>query len=97
MAYQAFSVTQEVLQGEGVFAANGSSMAAYGDLDAWFGSGGNTARVFHSRDGGITWEVTNTPFCSEYYSGSAKIERTVSNVIISVIGCKGDATKPRDK
>jgi hypothetical protein len=32
-----------------------------------------------------------------HYSGSAKIERTVSNVIISVIGCKGDATKPLDK
>ena len=31
------------------------------------------------------------------YVGSPNTTRTVSNVIISVIGCKGDCTKPRDR
>jgi photosystem II stability/assembly factor-like uncharacterized protein len=32
-----------------------------GERDAWFGSGGGASRVFHSRDGGRTWNVTAAP------------------------------------
>jgi hypothetical protein len=32
-----------------------------GGRDAWFGSGGGASRVFHSRDGGFTWSVTDAP------------------------------------
>ena len=31
------------------------------DPNVWFATGGKTARVFHSRDRGKTWEVFNTP------------------------------------
>lgn len=49
------------LENEGAFAASGSCMTVCGELDAWFGTGGNTARVFHTQDGGKSWQVTNTP------------------------------------
>ncbi len=49
------------LPGEAGFAASGECLTTFG-RDAWFGSGGTTAsRVFHSRDGGLTWEVRSTP------------------------------------
>ena len=37
-----------------------SSMTTVGS-DVWFGSGGAQARIFHSRDGGYTWDVRSTP------------------------------------
>ncbi len=46
--------------GEAAFAASNSNIALYGD-HVWFVSGGKRARVFHSPDKGITWEVFNTP------------------------------------
>lgn len=50
------------LPGEGAFAASGTAMITCGPRDAWFGTGGAAAsRVFHSRDGGRTWSVSNTP------------------------------------
>jgi photosystem II stability/assembly factor-like uncharacterized protein len=52
------------LPGEAGFAASGACLTTWG-RDAWFGSGGgSTARVFHSRDGGLTWDVRRTPITS---------------------------------
>jgi len=49
------------LPGEAGFAASGECLTTVGH-EAWFGSGGSTAaRVFTSRDGGLTWQVATTP------------------------------------
>src|SRR5947199_68505 len=49
------------LPGEAGFAASGECLTTFGH-DAWFGSGASTAaRVFGSRDGGLTWHVATTP------------------------------------
>src|SRR5262249_57262845 len=51
----------EALPGEAGFAASGECLTTFGN-DAWFGSGGSTAaRVFASRDGGLTWHAATTP------------------------------------
>lgn len=43
--------------GEFNFAASGDCLVTAGN-DAWFGSGGATSRIFHSRDLGRTWTAT---------------------------------------
>jgi photosystem II stability/assembly factor-like uncharacterized protein len=48
------------VDGEFGFAASGTCLVINGH-DAWFASGGGAARVFHSRDGGRTWTVTDAP------------------------------------
>jgi photosystem II stability/assembly factor-like uncharacterized protein len=47
-------------EGEFAFAASGTCLVTSG-RDAWFASGGGASRVFHSRDGGLTWTVTDAP------------------------------------
>ncbi len=50
------------LPGEGAFAASGTCLVTHGQRDVWFATGGaRSARVFHSRDRGRTWEVSETP------------------------------------
>jgi photosystem II stability/assembly factor-like uncharacterized protein len=50
------------LPGEGAFAASGTCLVTGGESDAWFATGGaRTARVFHSRDRGQHWEVSDAP------------------------------------
>jgi len=50
------------LSGEGAFAASGTCLITHGENDVWFATGGaKTARLFHSRDRGQNWEVTDTP------------------------------------
>lgn len=50
------------LDGEGVFAASGTTIAVNGSGNVWFGTGGaTTARVFRSSDKGRTWSVAPTP------------------------------------
>jgi photosystem II stability/assembly factor-like uncharacterized protein len=47
---------------EGAFAASNSSMVLRGEREIWFGTGGPSgARVFHSVDAGLNWEVFSTP------------------------------------
>jgi photosystem II stability/assembly factor-like uncharacterized protein len=49
------------LDGEAGFAASGECLTTVG-RDAWFGSGGaSAARIFHSGDGGLTWNVQTAP------------------------------------
>ncbi|WP_229069192.1 oxidoreductase [Actinoplanes sp. DH11] len=51
----------DALPGEFAFAASGTCLVSAG-RDYWFATGGGaTARVFHSRDGGRTWSVTDSP------------------------------------
>jgi photosystem II stability/assembly factor-like uncharacterized protein len=45
--------------GEYNFSASGDCLVIKGH-DAWFGSGGSSARVFHSTDRGLTWEATDS-------------------------------------
>jgi photosystem II stability/assembly factor-like uncharacterized protein len=49
------------LPGEAGFAASGECLTTSGH-DAWFGTGASAAaRVFESRDGGLTWRASTTP------------------------------------
>jgi photosystem II stability/assembly factor-like uncharacterized protein len=48
---------------EGVFAASGSEIAFCGS-DIFFGTGGPAARVFRSKDDGLSWTVVETPLPS---------------------------------
>jgi photosystem II stability/assembly factor-like uncharacterized protein len=50
----------EAVEGEFAFAASGTCLVTSG-RDAWFASGGGASRVFHSRDGGLSWNVTDAP------------------------------------
>ncbi len=57
------------LQGEAGFAASGECLTTWG-RDAWFGSGGSsTARIYHSRDGGLNWSVRATPLAAGSTAG----------------------------
>ncbi|MBC3881012.1 hypothetical protein H8K35_01155 [Undibacterium sp. LX40W] len=46
---------------EGAFAASGTCISVLGTQEVWFVTGGAAkSRIFHSRDGGKTWEVSTT-------------------------------------
>lgn len=50
------------LPDEGAFAASGTCLTVAGNGDAWFATGGaQTPRVFHSKDGGRTWQAAAVP------------------------------------
>jgi photosystem II stability/assembly factor-like uncharacterized protein len=49
------------LPGEGAFAASNSCIALSGKKEVFFGTGGPAARIFHSKDGGLTWTAARTP------------------------------------
>jgi photosystem II stability/assembly factor-like uncharacterized protein len=54
----------DALEGEGAFAASNTCVAILGggiDQNIWFATGGKVARVFHSADRGVSWEVFDTP------------------------------------
>lgn len=53
----------ETAEGEAAFAASNTSVAVSGS-HAWIAGGGKKARVFHSPDFGMTWEVFDTPIVS---------------------------------
>ena len=60
---------EPALPGEAAFAASGTAITVFGDREVWIGTGGGAhARVFHSPDRGVTWEVFETPASG----GSAK-------------------------
>jgi photosystem II stability/assembly factor-like uncharacterized protein len=54
------------------FADSGTTLVTAG-RDAWFGSGGSVSRVYHSRDGGLTWDVETTPILSGSVEGTAGV------------------------
>lgn len=50
------------LESEGAFAASGTCLSVHGTQEAWFVTGGaKVSRVFHSKDRGRTWTVSDTP------------------------------------
>jgi photosystem II stability/assembly factor-like uncharacterized protein len=50
------------LPDEGAFAASGTCLTVAGSGDAWFATGGAlNPRVFHSKDGGRTWQAAAVP------------------------------------
>ncbi len=60
----------EALAGEAGFAASGQCLVSRGPRDVWLATGGGSrARVFHSRDRGLTWTVADTPLPSSPYQG----------------------------
>jgi photosystem II stability/assembly factor-like uncharacterized protein len=57
------------LAGEAGFAAGGECLTTSGS-QAWFGTGGgSTARIFHSRDRGLTWDVTDSSLATSPSGG----------------------------
>jgi photosystem II stability/assembly factor-like uncharacterized protein len=53
------------LPGEGAFAASGTCLVTHGEKKVWFATGGaKSARVFHSKDRGQNWEVSETPIAA---------------------------------
>jgi photosystem II stability/assembly factor-like uncharacterized protein len=82
------------LEGEGAFAASGTCVAVAGKSDVWFGTGGpNGARVFRSKDGGRTWEVSDTPLAYGKAAGvfSVAFLDSMNGVIVG-----GDYTKEKE-
>jgi len=76
---------------EGVFAASNSSLLLYEKKEIYFATGGARSRVFHSKDLGQTWAVTETPMMSGKPSaGIFSIARAGDTVV--VVG--GDYEKP---
>ncbi|UMB54710.1 oxidoreductase [Lutibacter sp. A64] len=50
----------KIIEGEAAFAASNTNIAIVG-THAWIVTGGFKARVFHTSDMGLTWNVYNTP------------------------------------
>lgn len=82
------------LQGEGVFAASGTSLAIYDKKEIYFGTGGaRVARVFRSLDLGHTWTVVETPIAiGNASSGIFSITRT-RNTVVAVGGDYKDSSR----
>src|SRR5262249_30491621 len=84
------------LPGEGAFAASGTCLVTRGERDVWFATGGaKSARVFHSRDRGQTWEVRETPIVAGAASAgifSIAFRDSKHGMIVG-----GDYRKPNDK
>jgi photosystem II stability/assembly factor-like uncharacterized protein len=62
----------ESLPKEGAFAASGTCLVTHGEHDVWFCTGGaKVARVFHSKDRGKTWSVSDTRLSAGIESAGA--------------------------
>jgi photosystem II stability/assembly factor-like uncharacterized protein len=80
----------KVLDGEYGFAASGQCLTTQG-RNAWFGSGGAAARIYHSSDGGLTWRVHGTPLVSGASAGVFGLAFNTRDLGIAV---GGDFAKP---
>jgi photosystem II stability/assembly factor-like uncharacterized protein len=80
------------LPAEGAFAASNTCLALSGS-EIFFGTGGPTARVFHSADSGRTWTVAETPIAhGNASSGIFSIASTNAKQVV-VVG--GDYKDPK--
>lgn len=80
------------LPNEGAFAASNSSLLIY-EKNIYFGTGGaSVARVFHSRDLGVSWTAVNTPIASGNASSGIFSLYNQGNPTIFVVG--GDYKDP---
>ncbi len=75
------------------FADSGTTLAV-ADGQAWFGSGGSAARVFHSADRGLTWDVRSTPIASGSPDGGAGILGLAVRSGDRALAVGGDLDKP---
>ena len=76
-----------IIQGEGAFAASGTSLAIYGKTEIYFGTGGGAkARVFHSADLGRTWTVADTPLAAGNASSGVFSVVRVGDTVVAVGG-----------
>lgn len=81
---------------EGAFAASNSSLVVMGDREVWFGSGGSgAARVFHSKDAGMSWTIAATPI--RYDSASAGIFSLAFSDARHGVAVGGDYSKPGEE
>jgi hypothetical protein len=63
--------------------------------DAWFGTCCAAARVFHSRDGGHTWDVRTTPLSHTAADGSGVISLAFRTINLG-LATGGDLDHPDD-
>jgi len=83
------------LSGEGAFAASGTCLVTHGESDVWFATGSaKTARVFHSRDRGQNWEVSETPIIAGAESAGIFSIAFRDKLHGMIVG--GDYRKPND-
>jgi len=76
----------DALPGEFNFAASGTCATAAGN-DIWFGTGAAAeARVFHSADFGLTWEVASTPIQSSPSGGIFSLDFRTAKLGIAIGG-----------
>ena len=54
------TVFNQIIEGEGFFAASDTNISIIGNK-TWIASGGKNSRVYFSNDKGRTWEIYNTP------------------------------------
>ncbi|MGE5290435.1 MAG: WD40/YVTN/BNR-like repeat-containing protein [Micromonosporaceae bacterium] len=79
------------LTGEAGFAASGECLTTFGH-NAWFGSGASTAaRVFASRDGGLTWHAATTPIVT---GPTAGVFALAFRTPVAGVAVGGDFTAP---
>ena len=74
--------------------ASGTSMTIEGN-DAWFGTASAAARVFHSRDGGHTWDVRTTPISHIAGNGAGVISLDFRTAKLG-LAVGGDLEDPDD-
>jgi photosystem II stability/assembly factor-like uncharacterized protein len=73
---------------EGIFAASNSALTQCGECgdELFFGTGGPAARVFRSKDGGISWKVAETPIASSNPSSGIFSLRCWGGTVVAVGG-----------
>jgi photosystem II stability/assembly factor-like uncharacterized protein len=84
------------LPGEGAFAASGTGITVLDKSDVWIGTGGKgAARVYHSKDGGLTWTVAATPMRAD--SAAAGIFSLAFSDAQHGVAVGGDYNKANDE
>jgi photosystem II stability/assembly factor-like uncharacterized protein len=83
------------LPNEGAFAASNSSLVICdGGKNIYFGTGGgNPARVFHSKDGGLSWMASDTPIESGAASSGVFSLACSGGLVVAVGGDYKDVGK----
>lgn len=96
-SWQRVTDLPDVVQGEYGFAASGSHITVQGD-HVWIGTGGSVARIFHSTDKGISWEVLDTPILQgEPSQGIFSVAVSAEGAALAVGGDYTDEATAGDK
>ncbi|SDN48937.1 WD40/YVTN/BNR-like repeat-containing protein [Allokutzneria albata] len=83
------------LEKEAAFAASGQCLVSSGRRDAWFATGGGSkSRVFHTKDRGRTWQVSQSPVAASESAGIFGMASTGKRHGIAVGGDFANATGP---